>query len=52
LQAIAPYAIIPWTIGGMTPVSTLAPMMAVIIVTAIASVAIPNTGLRAAAIRR
>ena len=41
-----------WTIGGSTPVSTLAPRIAVAIVTAIANVAIENTGLRAAAMRR
>ena len=41
-----------WTIGGRTPVSTLAPMIAVTIVTAIAIVPIEKTGLRAAAMRR
>jgi hypothetical protein len=52
LHAIAPYAIIAWTIGGRTPVSTLAPMIAATIVTAMASEAIEKTGLRATAIRR
>src|SRR5215471_7078735 len=52
LQTIAPYASIPWTIGGSTPVSTLAPRMAAAIVAAIANVPIEKTGLRAAAIWR
>src|SRR5207248_3259686 len=38
LHAIAPYASIPCTIGGRTPVSTLAPRIAVTIVAAIANV--------------
>jgi hypothetical protein len=41
-----------WTAGGSTPVSTLAPMMAATIVTAMARVAIGKHRFRAAAIRR
>src|SRR5262249_40043547 len=49
LKATAPYAMKACTIGGRTPVSTLAPMIAATIVTAIASVATVKTGRRAAA---
>ena len=41
-----------WMIGGSTPVSTLAPRIAAVIVTAMANAPIENTGFRAAAIRR
>ncbi len=52
LQAIAPYAIMPCTIGGSTPVSTLAPRIAAIMIATIANVPIEKTGLRATAMRR
>src|SRR6185369_10211627 len=52
LQAMAPYASIPCTTAGITPVSTLAPRIAATIVAPMASVPMEKTGLRAAAIRR
>jgi hypothetical protein len=51
LLAMAPYAIIPCTMGGSSPVSTLAPSSAATIVNPIANVPMENTGFRMAAIR-